>query len=140
MVPTTPALTTLPTPLSAYPPASPDGLLATLRQRASQDPFNLVATAIFVLAIIHTFAVARFTALAHRLQHDHDERGAPARAGRLSPSTLAEFLHFLGEVEVVFGLWAIVLGLAILLWHGCRHGHRLPQPHRESTPSRSSWS
>jgi len=117
MAPTTPALATLPTPLSAYPPASPDGLLATLMQRASQDPFNLVATAIFVLAIIHTFSVARFTALAHRVQHDHDERAA--REGRPpQPSTLAEFLHFFGEVEVVFGLWALVLSAAVLLWHG----------------------
>jgi len=86
-------------------------------QRASQDPFNLVATAIFILAIIHTFSVARFTALAHRLQHDHDERRA--REGRPPhPSTLAEFLHFFGEVEVVFGLWALVLSAAVLLWHG----------------------
>ena len=117
MAPTTPPAVLLPTPLSAYPPPSPDGLLATLMQRASQDPFNLVATAIFVLAIVHTFAVARFSALAHRVQHDHDE--AAAREGRRpQPSVLAEFLHFLGEVEVVFGLWAIVLGLAILTWHG----------------------
>lgn len=107
----------LPTPLSAYPPPSPDGLLATLAQRAGQDPFNLVATAIFGLAILHTFMVARFSALANRVQRNHDERrvfaGLPRR-----PSPWAEFLHFLGEVEVVFGLWAIVLGLAILLWHG----------------------
>ncbi|HSP89967.1 MAG TPA: putative Na+/H+ antiporter, partial [Vicinamibacterales bacterium] len=116
MVPTPPA-TVLPTPLSAYPPPSPDGLLATLVQRASQDPFDLVATAIFALAILHTFSVARFTALAHRVQHASDERAA--RDGRPPrPSTLAEFLHFFGEVEVVFGLWAIVLGFAILLWHG----------------------
>jgi hypothetical protein len=26
-----------------------------------------------------------------------------------SPSLVAELLHFLGEVEVVFGLWAVVL-------------------------------
>ncbi|MFO7694078.1 MAG: putative Na+/H+ antiporter [Vicinamibacterales bacterium] len=115
MAPTPPAIV-LPTPLSAYPPPSPDGLLATLVQRASQDPFDLVATAIFALAIIHTFSVARFTALAHRVQHARDERAA--RDGRPPrPSTLAEFLHFFGEVEVVFGLWAIVLGIAILLWH-----------------------
>jgi hypothetical protein len=107
----------LPTPLSAYPPLSPDGLLATLTQRANQDPFDLVATAIFALAILHTFSVARFTALAHRVQHARDERAA--REGRPPrPSTLAEFLHFFGEVEVVFGLWAMVLGIAILFWHG----------------------
>jgi len=117
MAPTTPPVTLLPTPLSAYPPPSPDGLFATLAQRASQDPFNLIATAIFLLAILHTFAVARFTALAHRVQHSHDE--AAAREGRPPrPSILAELLHFLGEVEVVFGLWAIVLALAILAWHG----------------------
>jgi hypothetical protein len=117
MAPTTPPPALLPTPLSAYPPPSPDGLFATLAQRASQDPFNLIASAIFLLAIVHTFAVARFSALAHRVQHDHDE--AALRDGRTAgPSILAEFLHFLGEVEVVFGLWAIVLGLAILAWHG----------------------
>ena len=116
MAPTTPPLTLLPTPLSAYPPPSPDGLFATLAQRANQDPFNLIATAIFFLAILHTFSVARFTALAHRVQHEHDER--EIRAGRRAhPSTLAEFLHFFGEVEVVFGLWAIVLSVAILAWH-----------------------
>ena len=117
MAPTTLPAAVLPTPLSAYPPPSPDGLLATLMQRASQEPFDLIATAIFALAILHTFSVARFTALAHRVQHASDERasrlGLPA-----GPSPLAEFLHFFGEVEVVFGLWAIVLGFAILLWHG----------------------
>ena len=117
MVSIDPAAAAFPTPLSAYPPQSPDGLLATLVQRATQDPFDLVATAIFALAILHTFSVARFTAIAHRVQHARDERAA--REGRPpSPSTLAEFLHFFGEVEVVFGLWAIVLGFAILFWHG----------------------
>ena len=117
MAPTIPPAALLPTPLSAYPPPSPDGLFATLAQRASQDPFNLIATAIFCLAILHTFLVARFSALAHRVQHDHDAEAAlEGRPPR--PSILAELLHFLGEVEVVFGLWAIVLGLAILAWHG----------------------
>lgn len=117
MAPTTPPAAVLPTPLSAYPPPSPDGLVATLAQRANQDPFNLIATGIFFLAIVHTFSAARFAALAHRVQHDHDE--AETRAGRAPcPSILAEILHFFGEVEVVFGLWAIVLAAAILAWHG----------------------
>ena len=36
------------------------------------------------------------------------------------PSVLAEALHFFGEVEVVFGLWAIVLLVAVTVhfgWH-----------------------
>jgi hypothetical protein len=117
MAPTVPPLPLLPTPLAAYPPLSLDGLFATLAQRAAQDPFNLVATGIFFLAIVHTFLVARFSALAHRVQLDHDARFVSAGL-QPRPSVLAGFLHFLGEVEVVFGLWAIVLAGAILLWHG----------------------
>ena len=117
MAPAHPAAAVLPTPLSAYPPPSPDGLIATLIQRATQDPFNLIATGIFLLAILHTFGAARFTAMSHRVQHRHDETAA--REGRRpGPSVLAEFLHFAGEVEVVFGLWAIVLAGAIVAWHG----------------------
>ena len=57
-----------PTPLSAYPPPSTDGILVTLAARVAEDPFNLVVTAIFAIAILHTFAAARFTRLAHALQ------------------------------------------------------------------------
>ena len=114
MAPDGSALPVFPTPLTAFPPPSPDGVLATLAQRAAQDPFTLVATGIFVLAIVHTFGAARFLALAHRVQHGHDEKAA--RAGRpAQASVLAEFLHFMGEVEVVFGLWVIPLGVAIAL-------------------------
>ena len=105
-----------PTPLSAYPPPSADGILATLAARVAEDPFNLVVTAIFAIAILHTFAAARFTRLAHALQHRHDARlplSAPPR-----PSVAAELLHFFGEVEVVFGLWAVVLIVAITAAHG----------------------
>jgi putative Na+/H+ antiporter len=97
-----------PFPLSDYPPPAAEGLLATLAARIEIEPFNLIATVIFLLAIVHTFAAARFTTFAHALQHRHQERvaaaGLPPR-----PSVAAELLHFMGEVEVVFGLWAILL-------------------------------
>jgi len=105
-----------PTPLVDYPPAG-EGLWTTLTQRVAQDPFNLVATGIFVVAILHTFAAPRVMKLAHEVQHRFDARcdaaGQPRR-----PSVLAELLHFLGEVEVVFGLWAVVLMAAIALYGG----------------------
>jgi hypothetical protein len=112
-----------PIPVTAYPPPSPYGLAATLSERVTIDPFNAVATGIFCLAILHTFAAARFTALARRVQHRHDERNAAA-GRRLTPNLAAEFLHFLGEVEVVFGLWAVVLLAAIASyagWDNARH-------------------
>ncbi len=107
---------TFPLPLDAY-GASDGGLIDTLAARIDADPFNAVATAIFVLAILHTFAASWFSALAHRLQHQQDARrvilGTPPR-----PSVRAEIVHFLGEVEVVFGLWAAVLLVAIVVIKG----------------------
>ena len=112
-----------PLPLSSYPEVPSGGLFDTLTARVTADPFNAVASGIFLLAIIHTFAAAQFTKLAHRVQHRHDE--ANRAAGRpATPSILGEALHFLGEVEVVFGLWAAVLLVAITLakgWEPAKH-------------------
>jgi hypothetical protein len=106
-----------PTPLASYPPPSTDGFLATLADRIALDPFNAIATGIFVCAIVHTFAAARFATMAHEWQHRHDAR-ATAAGTPTRPSVVAEALHFLGEVEVVFGLWAVVLAVAMIGWVG----------------------
>ena len=53
-----------------------------------------IAAAIFGMALLHTFAARLFERLSHRY---------PRHAG---------LLHLLGEVEVVFGFWAIVLVVA----------------------------
>jgi hypothetical protein len=111
-----------PLPLDAYPDVT-GGLWAILTSRIEADPFNAVATGLFVLAILHTFATARFAALAHRVQHRHDAR-MRAEGREPTPSVLAETLHFMGEVEVVFGLWAAVLLVAITFtkgWEPAKH-------------------
>ncbi len=51
---------------------------------------QLMGATLFALAVTHTFSVRYFERLAHRF---------PAHAGAF---------HFLGEVEVVFGFWALV--------------------------------
>jgi hypothetical protein len=106
-----------PLPLDAYPATAGAGLLQILAARARQEPFNVATTGIFGLAILHTFLARRFRAWAHRLQ---DARQSEARAAGWEPvpSILAELLHFLGEVEVIFGLWAAVLIGAITAFHG----------------------
>lgn len=101
-----------PRSLADYPAVDGQPLLDVLAARASLEPFNLVATFIFVAAILHTFVAARFTKLAHARQHADDAR-ARALGRQPSPSIVAELLHFLGEIEVVFGLWAAVLFVAI---------------------------
>ena len=102
-----------PLPLSEY-PAAAARLVDTLAERVAIEPFNAIATGIFVLAIVHTFAAARFARLAHHIQHAADEHADRERRPR-QPSVRAELLHFVGEVEVVFGLWAVVL-LVALTW------------------------
>jgi hypothetical protein len=59
-----------------------------------------IAAGIFGLAVLHTFSTKLFERLAHV---------RPAHAG---------MWHLLGEVEVVFGFWAMVLVVAIALFLG----------------------
>ncbi len=54
---------------------------------------ELVGTILFALAVIHTFLVSKFEKLAHKYPE-----------GSIGENTF----HFLGEVEVVFGLWAAI--------------------------------
>ena len=92
-------------------------ILGILAERLRADPFNGIATSIFVCAILHTFAAARVASLSHRVQRARDAR-ADAEGRRRTPSVTAEVLHFFGEVEVVFGLWAVVLFAAMVGYHG----------------------
>ena len=112
-----PPVHSFPRPLTDYPDAAGEPLLSTLAARVDIEPFNLVATVIFLCAILHTFAASWFAGLAHQVQHRHDER-AHAGGRPASPSVRAELLHFLGEVEVVFGLWAVVLMIAFTTYEG----------------------
>jgi hypothetical protein len=118
----------IPRPLESYPSAADQSLAAELMARVHFEPFNALATGVFLVAILHTFAAARFAALAHRVQahrvqHRHDAR-TEAQGRSPSPSLTAELLHFLGEVEVVFGLWAVALlaGTTIYAgWESAKH-------------------
>ena len=106
-----------PLPLADYLTPSTGGLFDVLAARIEADPFNALATAIFLLAVVHTFVAARFTDAARRLQHRKDAEAAAAGL-TVTPSVAAELLHFLGEVEVIFGLWGIPLVIAIVLSRG----------------------
>jgi hypothetical protein len=109
--------TALPRALSSYPDQSGASLYELLIERVRLEPFNAIASAIFALAILHTFAAIQFARRAHRVQHAHDERARLAGKSP-TPSVAAEGLHFMGEIEVVFGLWAIVLLIAMVAYAG----------------------
>lgn len=61
---------------------------------------QIIAAALFALAIVHTFSTKFFERLAHT---------RPAHAGTW---------HLLGEVEIVFGFWAIVLAFVMFSIEG----------------------
>ena len=61
---------------------------------------ELIGAALFALAVLHTFSTRYFEHLAHT---------RTAHAG---------VWHLLGEVEAVFGFWAIVLVLFMALAYG----------------------
>ena len=64
------------------------------------EPVELLAAGLFAAAVLHTFSAKLFERLAHRV---------PRHAG---------LLHLLGEVEVVFGFWALILVFAMALMSG----------------------
>ena len=66
----------------------------------ASESIQYLSAAIFAVALAHTFAAKQFERLAHRF---------PRHAG---------LLHLLGEVEVVFGFWAIVLVVAMAVLGG----------------------
>jgi hypothetical protein len=113
-----------PRSLASYSTAQGQSLLDALKARASEEPFNVAATLIFFLAIVHTFLAPAFLRLAHRVEARHQQqlanrlpKGSEAE-GRGEVSFLAEILHFMGEIEAVFGIWVIPLIVAITVCKG----------------------
>ena len=122
-----PAREAFPAALENY-VAEENGMTLTqiLKHRIDEDPFNLVATLLFLGAIIHTFCTGPIRARAHKIHHEHEhrmqeERERARREGRPFKENVvsfkAELLHFLGEVEAVFGLWVLPLIVAITVTH-----------------------
>jgi hypothetical protein len=100
--------------LESYDDADVDSIWTILVNRVEREPFNLIATLIFFLAIIHTFMTARFMTISHRWEHEHQKKIDNGEAGRDSVHHGARLFHFLGEVEAVFGIWAVALVIAII--------------------------
>ena len=94
-------------------PAPPTGsLIEVLRGRVQAEPFRAMATAIFFMAVLHTFLAPAFLRMAHRAEEKHrlKKRGTGrSPEGKHEVSFKAEVLHFFGEVEAIFGIWILPL-------------------------------
>ncbi|MEN8140814.1 MAG: putative Na+/H+ antiporter [Thermodesulfobacteriota bacterium] len=114
------AVANFPPSLDSYQDADLKGVSAILGHRIKHTPFNLVATLIFIGAIVHTFLSSKFLYYAHKWKAEHQAEIEAGRKLENSTHIMSEVFHFLGEVEVVFGLWAILLSGSVLLfydWH-----------------------
>jgi hypothetical protein len=94
------ALQEFPPSLDSYNDSELTSIPSILLHRIKQEPFNLIATLIFLCAIIHTFMA-------------NEQKIKRGEADENSVDATAVAFHFLGEVEVIFGLWAIPLIMCI---------------------------
>ena len=116
-----------PPPMESYGDQALGSIGAVLRHRIEVEPLNLIATLLFLAAIIHTFLATKFRNLAHHMEEAHKARWwtavqASEKAGTPPPaetiSVTGRLLHFLGEVEVVFGLWVVPLLVTLAVRKG----------------------
>jgi hypothetical protein len=114
-----------PRPLDSYQDQGSVDTGTVLVSRAFAEPFNMTATVIFLLAVIHTFIAPKILAWSYRMQREYEARleqlngvGIDQLPAHMRRSIPAAILHFFGEVEVVFGIWAIPLGIAMIFVKG----------------------
>jgi hypothetical protein len=103
-----------PRPLDGYNDSGIVTVTDKLKHRIVSEPFNIIATLIFLLAIIHSFLSSKLLEIAYKLKEEHEQKIILKEAPKGSLHHGAEALHFLGEIETVFGVWAIALLGAIV--------------------------
>ncbi len=117
---------TFPRPLASYADAALP-VPERIESRVKAEPFNLIASIIFVGAILHTFLAGFFAKWAHRLEEQQEARNVASRERDLGKKTIgarepvsfgATVLHYLGEVEAIFMIWAVPLLAAALYYFG----------------------
>ncbi|GJQ58690.1 MAG: hypothetical protein D8M57_11635 [Candidatus Scalindua sp. AMX11] len=114
-----------PPSLESYQDEHLSSLGKILVHRIHAEPLNLVVSLLFVCAIFHTFFTKKFRQYAHKLEERHKEqRENQEKSVKYTDevveevSFLSELFHFLGEVEVVFGLWVIPVFWIIAYHYG----------------------
>ena len=71
----------------------------------SASHIQIIAAVLFFMAVLHTFFVHRFQKIAKKYAEG---------------SVLENIFHLLGEVEVVFGLWAALLFVLMVMFGGTK--------------------
>lgn len=115
-----PETSNFPPTLESYQDSHLTSVFDIFSHRVEAEPFNLIAALIFFLAILHTFMASKFLHYAHHRVVIHNKKIEEKKVKKGSVDFLAGIFHFLGEVEVVFGIWVLALIGAITFffdWH-----------------------
>lgn len=72
--------------------------------------FHVAALILFSLAISHTFLASKFTRISQMIDRKNNHPDRPK-------NFVGEIFHFLGEVEVVFGIWVVPLLILIVSFY-----------------------
>lgn len=83
-------------------------IMSQLRHRVQVQPFNIIALIIFCLALLQIFFAGKITQLSDWVRK---------RSQTAENIFLVEFLKFMGEVEVVFGIWVIPLMILMSIYY-----------------------
>ncbi len=116
---------TFPLPLNAYADGHLNSLSSILAHRIQVEPLNLIASLLFMGALIHTFLAPRFLKIAKKWEQERaDEIAKCVAEGRTFEKEPVSFraviMHYLGEIEAVFGVWVLPLLVVVGLgkgWH-----------------------
>ena len=116
-----------PLSLSSYGEHPNFTVLETLYHRMRLEPFNLFSLIIFICAITHTFFAHKFRQISKKLADKHQKKikqKAYIQASKSfelekhdDKSFVSELFYFLGEVELIFGIWVIPLIIGIFFFH-----------------------
>lgn len=108
-------------PHGGYGDESEMSIWETLVNRVRIHPFHLFSLIIFACAVTHAFFTNKILRMAHKVEER--EKSVRARLDSIMPeevvvsrSMKVELLHFLGEVEVVFGMWVGPLLFGIMIY------------------------
>jgi hypothetical protein len=94
-----------------------DDIFEIIKHRIKEEPFNLVGTLVFFMAIFHTMCTSTLKKWAHQAEEAYEKLIEEKKVDKHSKSVKAGLLHLFGEVEVVFGIWTVVLGVTIALFY-----------------------
>lgn len=108
-----------PLPLSRYSDVGHSPGLQ-LWQRLHAEPLNGIFTLVFFLAVLHAFAAPRFMVLSSRYLKKMQllKKAGTVRRQYTFLRFYSTLLHFLGEVEVIFGIWLLPLAVTMTLTKG----------------------